>query len=176
MRIDRWATAFITSSQDVDAEFAVLKTIVPVVRLVNGYMAGTVAAFLVEKKIHAALKKADIQGGEIACRIVVLLVRKGLFKYASALVERIEAEIDRKNGVIRVNAETALPLDEAEQKKLLSAVMRKTGAKTARFTSVVRPELLGGCRLVFGNTVVDASLSALLRDMEKQLSSGYDSP
>ncbi|MDR1466446.1 MAG: F0F1 ATP synthase subunit delta [Treponema sp.] len=177
MRIDRWAEAFMlackdASSQDVDTEFAILKTIVPVVGSVNGYIAGTTAAFLVEKKIHAALRKADIQGGEIACRTATLLVKKGLFKYASALVERIEAEIDIKNGVVRVNIETALPLDPAAKEKLLSAIMQRTDAKTVCSTEAVRPELLGGCRLTFGNTVVDASLSALLRDMEKKLSSG----
>jgi F0F1-type ATP synthase delta subunit len=177
MRIDRWAEAFIisckdASSKDVDTEFAVLQAIVPVVGSVNGYIAGTRAASLVEEKIHAALKKADIRCGEIACRTVALLVKKGLFKYASALVERIEAEIDVKNGVVRVNAETTLHLDVAAREKLLATVMRQTGAKTVRFTESIRPELLGGYRLTFGNAVIDASLSTLLRDMEKKLSSG----
>jgi F-type H+-transporting ATPase subunit delta len=158
--------------EDIGAEFALFKTIIPVVESVNGYMAGTIAASLVERKIRAALKKANIQGGEIACRTIVLMVKKGLFKHAPALVDRIGAEIDRRNGAVRVNVETALSLDAVSRERLLSAVMRQTGAKTARFTEIVRPELLGGYRLMFGNTVVDASLSALLRDMENKLSAG----
>jgi F0F1-type ATP synthase delta subunit len=157
------------SLQDIDSEFAVLKTIVSIVGLVNGYTAGTTAAFLVERKIRAALEKANIQGGEIACRTVVLLVRKGLFKYASALIDRIRAELDRKNGIVHLIVETVLPMDDASRKKILSAVTRQTGAKAARFTETIRPNLLGGYRLVFGNTVVDASLSAFLRDMGKKL-------
>jgi F0F1-type ATP synthase delta subunit len=158
--------------KDIDTEFALFKSMVPVIESVNGYISGTMAASFVERKIRAALKRANVQGGEIACRTIALMVKKGLFKYAPALVDQIGAKIDHRNGMVRVNVETALPLNAISRERLLSAVMQRTGAKTVCFSETTRPELLGGYRLVLGNVVVDASLSTLLRDMEKKLSTG----
>ncbi len=78
-----------------------------------------------------------------------------------ALVMAVRGEVD---GV----AETAHALDASDLDALQSLAGRLSGKKV-KLTVVVRPELLGGVRLVVGNVLYDGSLRAALGQLEQKL-------
>ncbi|MDR0375262.1 MAG: F0F1 ATP synthase subunit delta [Treponema sp.] len=170
---DRWAEAFIAScSDDVDAAFESLKVMAKVLQTLclKARITGTDDALRVEKMARAAMKKtaADSPGTEIACRTLVLLIRRGLFQRSQALIEEIGIALDRRNGVLAATLETAAPLPASFRKNLEQSIKETAKAHEIRLTEKIAPELLGGYKLRVGTRVIDASVASFLQNMAKQ--------
>jgi F-type H+-transporting ATPase subunit delta len=175
-RADRWTEAFIAScSGNTDDAFESFKVMVKVlntrVEPLKGRIAGTDDAYRIEKMVRVAMKKAavDSTGAEIACRTLVLLVRRGLFCYHQALVEEIGKALDRKNRVLSVTLETVAPLPVSFKKSLEQSIKEKTNAHEVRLTEKIAPEILGGYKLRIGMRIIDASVSSFLQNMAKKI-------
>jgi F-type H+-transporting ATPase subunit delta len=174
---ERWARAFANVCGDRTEEgFNALKAMVPAVAGIPGLASGSSAGAQLERMLRTAVKKAGFgvqdRGTEYALRFLVLLVRKDLFKYHQGILGEIEKITDRQRGILKVTAESALPLGASLQKQLKAELKQQTGAREVILTSRIAPELLGGYRLFIGTRVIDTSLKAQLRNMAADLHAG----
>jgi F0F1-type ATP synthase delta subunit len=168
---DRWAMAFIDLCEtEAEEGLEILKLMARSLEPIEP-LTGTQASLQAEKLLRTALKKAGKtgQGAETALRILILLIRKGFFKYHTQLIEEIEKSLDQKNGVARVVIETFSPLDAAVKKNFEKSLKEKTRARELRLTEKPAPELLGGYRIRIGTKLIDASLRSLLRSMARSI-------
>ncbi len=66
--------------------------------------------------------------------------------------------------------ESARSLDDKEMASLAAALGKRLG-KTLKLTNVVRPELLGGVRVIVGSQMVDRSIVGRLAGIKKRMQS-----
>ena len=66
--------------------------------------------------------------------------------------------------------ESARPLEDIELASLASALGTRLG-KTLKLTNTVRPELLGGVRVIVGSQMVDSSVIGRLNGIKKRMQS-----
>lgn len=78
-----------------------------------------------------------------------------------------ELELDERGAVEGV-VESARPLDRAELERLAAHLGPKLG-KTVQLTNRVRPELVGGVRIVVGSSMIDATVTGRLVDLRQRL-------
>jgi F-type H+-transporting ATPase subunit delta len=165
---DRWALAFISAcGPDADQGLAALKGIAPCLPQMHGVVSGRTAAARLERMLHAAMEQSGVndRGTEFAVRLVVLLIRKYLFKHINTLIDEVENQLDKQNGVLHAVLESAFPPDAAFQKSLRDQLKGRFGVRDVKVQIRVAPELLSGCRLRIGSESWDASLRGQLQKM-----------
>jgi F-type H+-transporting ATPase subunit delta len=171
---ERWAWAFINAGGFEDGNtgeesLAVLKGMVSALQGIPGRVSGTCSAAQAEGMIRFALGGIQNQGAELACRTVVLLIRKGVFTHSDALIGEIERILEEKKGVLKVILESAVPMEPDFQAALERRLQQKTRARKIRLITALTPELLGGYRLRIGSESLDCSLRFQLREMAVHL-------
>ncbi|MDR2536073.1 MAG: F0F1 ATP synthase subunit delta [Treponema sp.] len=174
---ERWAAAFVNvagkDQKILEEGVKALKALIPCMEKIPGALAGKVSADQLERMIRRSMEKVSPvgEGTEYACRLLALLVKKGLFTRHTgrALLEEIEKIWNRNNGILVVKVDSAVPLDEELRKTLQETIRRKLGAKEIALIPRIVPELLGGYRLYIGSVSVDASLCFLLQNMAADL-------
>jgi hypothetical protein len=173
-----WAAAFVSAAGEVLEEAVeALNLFIHYAQKIPGTLSGTADGLRLERIFRKSMEAPEIagMGAEYACRIAVLLVRKGFFsrRNVTALLEKIESLRDRANGVLTVRVDSAFPLDEGFQESLKETlregVYPGTGARDIKLISHIVPELLGGYRLQIGGESVDGSLRFLLQKMAAHL-------
>ena len=82
--------------------------------------------------------------------------------------ELFEALRDGAEGISRAQITSAFPLDGAELTGLRAALERRFGTKVEATVSV-DPQLIGGARIVVGDTVIDGSIQRELQAMAAHL-------
>lgn len=180
---ERWAAGFIGScGVHAEAGLTALKALVPVMAEIPGILKGTRAARELEGMIRKAVKETLTSSGfaypgvEYAVRILLLLIKKGYFTHAPALIRAIELLIDRQQGILRVTVESAFPMEASFQHDLKTALAGKLG--TGAYKTAVKeiilmvqlvPELLGGYRLRIGSELVDVSMRTQLQRLARDL-------
>lgn len=87
-------------------------------------------------------------------------------------IERIYEEYcriaDLGSGEAEAVVETVVPLSEAEQQRMLSALERRFGQRL-RLTLRIDPSLMGGVRVLVGDRLLDDTIAARLRRARRQL-------
>lgn len=97
-----------------------------------------------------------------------LLLRKKRITELPGIVSEFEALVERKEGVQRAQVVSAVPLTDAETKRLHAEVERMTGKKI-KLTAEVDSRLLGGALVRIGDRVIDRSVRSLLDAVEHRL-------
>ncbi|MDR3115563.1 MAG: F0F1 ATP synthase subunit delta [Treponema sp.] len=178
---ERWAAGFIGScGAHAEAGLEALKALVPIIAEIPGTLKGTATARALERMIRKGIQAAPESGGlsdpgmEYAVRIIFLLVKKGYFIHAPALISAIELRLDQERGILRVTVESAFPVEASFPTDLKRALAGRPGPyKTAVKEIKVRvhlvPELLGGYRVRIGNEIVDVSLRTQLYKLGRDL-------
>ncbi|MDR2797754.1 MAG: F0F1 ATP synthase subunit delta [Treponema sp.] len=180
---ERWATGFIGScGVHAEAGLEALKALVPVIAEIPGTLRGTAAARELEGMIRKAVKEAPESWGlselgvEYAVRIILLLVKRGYFTHAPALISAVELLLDQQQGILRVTVESAFPVDASFQNDLKTALAgrSRTGAYKIAVKEIevmvhLVPELLGGYRLRIGSELIDVSLRTQLHRLARDL-------
>lgn len=106
--------------------------------------------------------------GDLAFRFVDLLLSRYRLQHLPAVLEALEAEIDRRLGVATAQVTTAHPLDEEETERLRQAL----GGMLDRRVDLelaVDPALIAGFRARVGSTLYDASLKGQLDRLAERL-------
>jgi F-type H+-transporting ATPase subunit delta len=184
---ERWAAAFInacgvsgamgdSSLNAAGAGLAFLKELYPQIRHIPGAVSGTTAAAQLERMLGIAVQRSRLSpetaaspGLAAASRLIILLVRKGLFRRSGAVIREIERILDHKRGILTVTVETPFPLDGEFQEALRRGLQKRTGASEVKLLIRIVPELLGGCRLRIGSESLDASLRGQIQKMAADL-------
>ncbi|MDR1024873.1 MAG: F0F1 ATP synthase subunit delta [Treponema sp.] len=176
-----WARGFISAAGDAaPAALALVKVLAPVILSAPGQVSGTAAARGLEPLIRGALAAAAPSGApgsdapaassvEPALGLILLLVKKQLFKHIEKIIEAVEQELDARQGVLRVRLESARTAEGDFLEELRLGLMKKTGAAEVRLDTAVNPDLLAGYRLWIGSQTIEASLRLHLRQLGAEL-------
>ena len=125
----------------------------------------------VRVKERIAALDAALASEPAAIRSLVLLL---LETDRIALVPQIAVAfgdlVDRREGIAKARITTAVPLEEPEQRELVSRLERESGRKL-RATFAVDPTLIGGAKVQIGDHLVDSSVRAKLVALGRQLAS-----
>ncbi|HEX6199656.1 MAG TPA: ATP synthase F1 subunit delta [Thermoanaerobaculia bacterium] len=106
--------------------------------------------------------------GDLAFRFVDLLLSNYRLQHLPAVLEALEAELDRRLGVATAQVTTAHPLDAEETERLRQAL----GGMLDRRVDLeleVDPGLIAGFRARVGSTLYDASLKGQLDRLAERL-------
>lgn len=90
----------------------------------------------------------------------------------SALPEiaaQFQALVDARSGISQARIESAYPIDATQLTDVVATLEQRFGRKLEA-SVVVRPELIGGIRVVVGDEVLDTSVKARLEQMKVALS------
>ena len=174
-----WAAAYLNSLEREGADFedsiAMLGILSSWARSLPGEVFGCSAAKKIETLIRRGIGEKKLSTGEeIAVRFVTLMVKKNKLRYIDPVINEIKRSLDKKNRVLTISAEYALPPAGDFESRIKEAVKKQTGAHEVRYSGRPRPELIGGYRLRIGDTVIDASILSRLSKLEDQLITGAD--
>ena len=78
--------------------------------------------------------------------------------------------VDRREGIAKARITTAVPLEEPEQRELVSRLERESGRKL-RASFAVDPTLIGGAKVQIGDHLIDSSVRAKLVALGRLLAS-----
>jgi len=166
----RWAGAFLSvSGETANEAFLCLRALAAQVKTAQGVLMGHSAAAKLEKILRESAAEIETPAVEYAIRFLCLLVEKNSFKYVNLLLQKIEQELDAKNGILNAIVETAIPVESGFEENFKLMIKEKTGASDVKMKTTVRPELLGGYILRIGSHYVDASLKGQLENMAAHL-------
>ncbi len=88
----------------------------------------------------------------------------------SSIVRAYDAMYDEALGILRVEALTAYAMTDAQKVALTEKLTRKTG-KNIVLTNTVKPELLGGVLLRYGEVQLDGTLKSRLDTLSESIAS-----
>jgi hypothetical protein len=170
---DRWALAFTAAcGEDAENGLAALKVLLACLNRLPAPVTGDYPARQLEGMLRRAAgasgvsEASPIQWGlEMAIRFILLLVKKGRFRQAGRVVAEVETLVDRRKGILKAVVEAAAPPDPAFEADLKAALCKKTAASGIALETRIRPELLGGYRLIIGGEAWDASLRGQIQNM-----------
>jgi F-type H+-transporting ATPase subunit delta len=103
--------------------------------------------------------------GKSFVRVLIEAERVGLLREIRALFEAMKDDAD---GVSRAKIVSAFPLDETQLAGLRASLERRFGKKIEASVAV-DPALIGGARIVVGDTVIDGSVAGELQAMASHL-------
>lgn len=84
------------------------------------------------------------------------------------IAAQFHALVNAKSGVSDATIESAYPIDGAQLADVTAALERRF-ARKLNASVVVKPELIGGIRVVVGDEVLDTSVAARLQQMKTAL-------
>ena len=97
-----------------------------------------------------------------------LLLRKKRLSMIDAITHEFQAIVERAKGLARATLVSAVPLNDAERKRLHVELERVTGKKIVLVTQV-DASLVGGAYVRIGDRVIDRSVKNLLESLANQL-------
>ncbi len=94
-------------------------------------------------------------------QVLIANDRLALVPQVRTLYEELRREHE---GVVEARIVSALPLDEAQSRELVSSLERKYGRKVSAAIET-DPQLIGGVRIIIGDKVIDATVRGRLEAM-----------
>jgi F-type H+-transporting ATPase subunit delta len=104
----------------------------------------------------------------LVARFLRLLADKGRMALFDDVLAALQARVDEAEGRVRAQVQTARPVDDELLATLARALGRRLG-KQVDVSAEVRPELIGGARVLVGDRVLDASLAGQLAALRRRL-------
>jgi len=133
--------------------------------------AGSSAAQKLEKLIRDGITKnneALSPGQESALRTFLLMVQKNAIRSIEQVIEKTKKLLDKKNGVIAVSVEYALPIGD-NGSRIKEEIKKRSAAVRVDLTEHYNPDLIGGYRLRIDDEIIDASVRSQLRRLSDHL-------
>jgi F-type H+-transporting ATPase subunit delta len=96
------------------------------------------------------------------------IIDNGRWAALPEIAAQFQALVDARTGTSQATIESAFPID-ANQLAAVKAAMEKRFARKLEATVVVKPELIGGVRVIVGDEVLDTSIRARLDQMKAAL-------
>ena len=104
----------------------------------------------------------------LIANLLAVLLRRRRQEVLADLYPAYRALVLQERGEVEGVVETPRPLGQGELAQLEQMAQRLCGRKCSLAVSV-RPELIGGVRLLVGNTLYDGSLKSSLAQLEQRL-------
>lgn len=109
--------------------------------------------------------------GPVMERFLVLLTAKGRATDLSAIADAYQHLLDKSQNVVPATIMTAIPLDDA-QRQMIEERVRTLSGHSVRASYVVDSSLIGGFRVRFEDTMIDASIRHQLERLHESLIGG----
>lgn len=106
--------------------------------------------------------------GEPAKNLLRAVIDNGRLAALPEIAAQFQALVDAKSGTSQATIESAFPLDDAQVADV-KAVMEKRFARKLDVRVDIKPELIGGVRVIVGDEVLDTSIRARLDQMRAAL-------
>ena len=97
-----------------------------------------------------------------------ILTEKGYIRHIDSCIESYRQQYNADNGIITVQAVTAVALSQSQQSRLQEKLEQVTG-KTVELRNHIDPACLGGVRLDFDGKRVDGTVKNQLENLRSQL-------
>jgi F-type H+-transporting ATPase subunit delta len=123
---------------------------------------------VVEVLTSVAGASSDAPLSPPAVNLLRAVVENGRLPAFGEIARQFEALVQDRSGTARAIVESAFPLDDTQLAGVVEAMERRFGRKLEA-TVEVRPELIGGVRVVVGDEVLDTSIQARLAQMKAAL-------
>ena len=120
-----------------------------------------------QRLISENLKQGQVQG--LAVNLLNLLVRRHRLGLLPRIVETFQSLYNREKGIVIADVISAVPLDDAHQKRVRDQLSKITG-KTVELRVVQDPSILGGLVTRIGDELIDASVASRLALLAERLS------
>lgn len=120
------------------------------------------------KALHAILGAHGRVANPLTLRFVQLLVEKGRQQIIAGVAKAFHAQALLARGIIEGTLHTALPIDQEGKSALQSALGVKLGNKV-QLTEVIDESLLGGFRVLVGDSMFDLSLRGQIEELSRKL-------
>ncbi len=114
------------------------------------------------------LDEAFAAAHEYVRNLLKLLCEKSALGLAPGCLQEFRARLDEARGILPVQAFSAVPLNEAQQKVLQEKLAAQTG-KTIRLENVVDPSVMGGVRLRYEGKELDGTAAGRLAALRRAL-------
>ncbi len=106
--------------------------------------------------------------GEPAKNLLRAVIDNGRLAALPEIATQFQALVDAKSGTSQATVESAFPID-ASQLAEVKATMERRFLRNLDVHVVVKPELIGGVRVIVGDEVLDTSIRARLEQMKAAL-------
>jgi len=166
----RYALALFSVAEDLKKLDEVTKDLEYLVKLIA---VREFCLFLTSPVIKTEKKKRTLsnilQGkmSDITMRFILLLTSRGREALLPDVIPQYLALQDKRLGILRVTARTAVKFTQEEERQLVQQLERVT-KKQILLTSVLDPSLRGGFLIRYGDTVWDASVKRQLERFKQQ--------
>ncbi|WP_324716202.1 ATP synthase F1 subunit delta [Carboxydochorda subterranea] len=124
-----------------------------------------------QAKVQALRRVLGDQVSPLVYHFLGLVARKGRETLLPQIFDQFLQEADRIRGVVRVEVESATPLDPQEEESLKAHLARFLGARGVRLSKRVDPNLIGGLAVRAGDVRIDGTLSRQLARLHQTLRS-----
>jgi F-type H+-transporting ATPase subunit delta len=111
---------------------------------------------------------AGVFVGDGAKNLLRLLIENGRLAALPEIASQFHTLVTASSGVADALIESAFPIDAAKLVEVQAALEKRFGRKL-NATVAVKPELIGGVRVVVGDEVLDTSVAARLQQMKTAL-------
>ncbi len=127
-----------------------------------------------DKKLNVLNKVFAAKVGEISAKFINLLVTKKREELLHGIAEDFQAQYKTLKGLVVADVTTAIPLDDATRKKVLTLVQKHVEGQV-ELKEAVNPDIIGGFVVRIGDKMIDASIAKKINDLRKELlgSSSY---
>jgi len=106
--------------------------------------------------------------GTAAKNLVATVIDNGRLVALPEIARQFQALLDAKSGTSQATVESAFPIDAAQLAEVKAAMERRF-LRNLDLHVVVKPELIGGIRVIVGDEVLDTSIRARLEQMKAAL-------
>ncbi len=173
---ERYAEALLEASSSSSRQASVLNELLAVKEvfrsseeLETAFLSPAVPSSAKKRIMSAVCDKLDTAISEPARNFINLVIDKGREIYFTAIIDSFEQKIKERNGIIEAKVETALGLDEFLEALIRTRLVEITGKKV-NMQMVVKPELIAGAVISFGDRFYDGSVKYHLDAMREHLS------
>ncbi|MGO0155166.1 ATP synthase F1 subunit delta [Leuconostoc mesenteroides] len=154
---------------NVDEVLTDLRTIKTVLNQNQNFITVVSSADVTIASRDDLLKTLTSNSTESVKNLVKLLQVNNRLNILSIVVDEFVSQYNEVNGIVDVQATTAIALDDGRLDKLASVFASKTGAKQVNIENVVDESILGGVILQSQSTLIDGSLQTKIAKMKAQL-------
>jgi F-type H+-transporting ATPase subunit delta len=126
------------------------------------------SAQVVDVLMSIAKTPAGASPGTAAKNLIATVVDNGRLAALPEIARQFQALLDARSGTSQATVESAFPID-ASQLAEVKATMERRFLRNLDVHVVVKPELIGGIRVIVGDEVLDTSIRARLEQMKAAL-------
>ena len=125
-------------------------------------------AQVVDVLMSIAKTPSGASPGAAAKNLVATVIDNGRLAALPEIARQFQALLDARSGTSQATVESAFPIDAAQLADVKAAMERRF-LRNLEMNVVVKPELIGGVRVIVGDEVLDTSIRARLEQMKAAL-------